>query len=140
MLFLFLVAAVIAFLLNPLVRDLQAHCGCRAASRSRSSSSSSRRRSAFVVAGARQRRRRSDPLGDDRIDNYVTVKNEATGKTGAEQDIDRLQHWLDTHGLERIQIQKQATDWVDNLGRREISKLHAGRALVRPGRARSRSS
>jgi predicted PurR-regulated permease PerM len=56
----------------------------------------------------------------DRIDNYVTVEN-ASGQTGAEQDIDRLQRWLDTHGLERIQIEKQATDWVDNLGAGEIS-------------------
>ena len=43
------------------------------------------------------------------------------GRTGAEQDIDRLQRWLDTHGLERIQIQKQATDWTDNLSAGEIS-------------------
>ncbi len=56
----------------------------------------------------------------DRIDDYLTVEN-AIGETGAEQDIDRLQEWLDTHGLERIQIQKQATDWVDNLGAGEIS-------------------
>jgi predicted PurR-regulated permease PerM len=55
-----------------------------------------------------------------RVDAYVTVSH-AGGKTGAEQDIDRLQHWLDTHGLERIQIQKQATKWVDNLGAGEIS-------------------
>ena len=72
-------------------------------------------------ARARQRRRRPDPLRDGpRSTSYVTVEG-AGGKTGAEQDIDRLQHWLDTHGLERIQIQKQATDWADNLGAGEIS-------------------
>ena len=57
----------------------------------------------------------------ERIDDYVTIADSA-GSTGAEQDIDRLQAWLDSHGLERIQIQKQATDWVDNLGAGEISK------------------
>jgi predicted PurR-regulated permease PerM len=57
----------------------------------------------------------------DRVDAYVTVED-AQGQTGAEQDIDRFQAWLDGHGLERIQIEQQATDWVDNLGAGEISK------------------
>jgi predicted PurR-regulated permease PerM len=57
----------------------------------------------------------------DRIDTYLTVEDEA-GRTGAEQDIDRLQRWLDDHGLERIQIEQQATEWVDNLGAGDISR------------------
>jgi predicted PurR-regulated permease PerM len=56
----------------------------------------------------------------DRIDEYVTVAN-GSGQTGAERDIDRLQQWLDTHGLERIQIEEQATEWADSLGAGEIS-------------------
>ena len=117
--FLFLTAAVIAFLLNPLVRDLQRmrlprgvavglvfllFAAAVPSSRSRSGASSSTRPARRPTA----------------IDEYVTVED-AGGKTGAEQDIDRLQQWLDTHGLERIQIEKQATDWVDNLGAGEIS-------------------
>ena len=118
--FLFLVSSVIAFLLNPLVRDLQRMRLPRGAAVAL----------VFLVFAAAvtfvvlalgsvvvdQTRSASD-----RIDNYVTVDN-AGGQTGAEQDIDRLQRWLDNHGLERVQIEKQATDWVDNLGAGEISK------------------
>jgi predicted PurR-regulated permease PerM len=118
-LFLFLTASVIAFLLNPLVRDLQ---------RTRLPRGLAVALVFLVFATAvvfialalgsvvvDQTRSASG-----RIDDYLTVDN-ANGRTGAEQDIDRLQLWLDTHGLERIQIQKQATDWADNLGAGEIS-------------------
>jgi len=119
-LFLFLASSVIAFLLNPLVRDLQRTRLPRglavalvfllfAAAVT------------FVVLALGSIVVDQTRSATDRVDNYVTVANTA-GKTGAEQDIDRLQEWLDTHGLERIRIQKQATDWADNLGAGEISK------------------
>ena len=119
-LFLFLASALIAFLLNPLVRDLKRMRLPRglavalvfllfAAAVT------------FVVLALGSVVVDQTRSATDRVDNYVTVANTA-GKTGAAQDIDRLQGWLDTHGLERIRIQKQATDWVDNLGAGEISK------------------
>jgi predicted PurR-regulated permease PerM len=118
--FLFLVSTVIAFLLNPLVRDLQR----------------TRLPRGFAVAlvfllfaaavtfialalGSVVVDQTRSAAG--RIDDYVTVQN-SSNRTGAEQDIDRLQVWLDGHGLARIRIQKQATDWVDNLGAGEITK------------------
>ncbi len=118
--FLFLTAAVIAFLLNPLVRDLQRIRLPRGLA------------VAFVflvfatavtfvalaLGGVVVDQTRS---ATSRIDDYVTVADNS-GRTGAERDIDRLQAWLDTHGLERIKIEKQATDWADNLGAGEISK------------------
>ena len=129
--FLFLVSAVIAFLLNPLVRDLQRMQLPRGAAVAlvfllfaAAVTFVALALGSVVVDQTRS--------ATDRIDDYVTVKN-ASGQTGAEQDIDRLQLWLDTHGLERIQIEKQATDWADNLGAGEISKYTPGRALVRPG-------
>jgi predicted PurR-regulated permease PerM len=118
-LFLFLVAAVIAFLLNPLVRDLQRLRLPRGLAVALVFL-------LFATAVAVVALALGSVVVDqtrsaaDRIDNYVTVES-ASGQTGAEQDIDRLQRWLDTHGLERIQIEKQATDWVDNLGAGEIS-------------------
>src|SRR4029450_9699160 len=51
----------------------------------------------------------------DRIDTYLTVENGQTGQTEAEEDVDRLQAWLDDHGLERIQVRKQGQDFVDSL-------------------------
>jgi len=118
--FLFLVAAVIAFLLNPLVRDLQ---GLRlprglAVALVFLLFATAVAVVVLVLGSVVVDQTRS---ATDRIDDYVTVKNDA-GRTGAEQDIDRLQQWLDTHGLERIQIEKQATEWTDNLGAGEISK------------------
>jgi len=118
--FLFLVSAVIAFLLNPLVRDLQRMRLPRGAAVALVFLLFAAAVTFIVIAlgSVVVDQTRS---ATDRIDEYVTVEN-PSGKTGAEQDIDRLQHWLDTHGLERIRIEKQATDWVDNLGAGEISK------------------
>jgi predicted PurR-regulated permease PerM len=56
----------------------------------------------------------------DRIDEYVTEEQSAN-QTAAELDIDRLQAWLDDHGLERIQIREQVNDWLDSLSAGEIS-------------------
>ena len=111
---------MIAFLLNPLVRDLQRlrlPRGLAVALVFLLFATAV----AFVVLA----------LGSIVVDQTRSATTGSTttsrstddgGKTGAEQDIDRLQHWLDTHRLERIQIQKQATDWADNLGAGEISK------------------
>ncbi len=119
-LFLFLTSAVIAFLLNPLVRDLQRMRLPRGAAVALVFLLFAAAVTVVVLAlgSVVVDQTRS---ATERIDDYLTVDNSA-GKTGAEQDIDRLQAWLDTHGLERVQIQKQATDWVDNLGAGEISK------------------
>jgi len=118
--FLFLVASVIAFLLNPLVRDLQRMRLPRgvAVALVFLLFAAAVTFVALALGSVVVDQTRS---ATDRIDAYVTVED-PSGQTGAEQDIDRLQHWLDTHGLERIQIEKQATDWADNLGAGEISK------------------
>ncbi len=118
-LFLFLVSAVIAFLLNPLVRDLQRIRLPRglAVALVFLLFAAAVATIALALGSVVVDQTRS---AANRIDDYVTVQN-VSGRTGAERDIDRLQHWLDTHGLERVQIEKQATDWVDNLGAGEIS-------------------
>ena len=118
-LFLFLVSAVIAFLLNPLVRDLQRIRLPRGAAVAFVLLLFAAA-VAFIVLALGSVVVDQTRSATNRIDDYVTVTN-VGGRTGAEQDIDRLQHWLDTHGLQRIQIQKQATNWVDNLGAGEIS-------------------
>ncbi len=118
-LFLFLTASVIAFLLNPLVRDLKRlrlPRGLAVALVFLLFAAAV----AFIVltlGGVVVDQARS---AAERVDDYVTLDG-STGSTGAELDIDRLQRWLDTHGLESIQIEKQATDWIDNLGAGEVS-------------------
>ena len=119
-LFLFLTAAVIAFLLNPLVRHLQRIRLPRGLAVA-----------VVFLAFAAVVSFVALALGSvvvdqtrsaaDRVDAYLTVEDE-TGQTGAEQGIDRLQAWLDGHGLESVQIEQQATEWVDSLGAGEISK------------------
>jgi predicted PurR-regulated permease PerM len=117
--FLFLTAAVIAFLLNPLVRRLQrlrvphglgvaivyvafavvVGLGLTLL--------------AFVVVDQAR-------SAAERIDAYATEEN-ASGQTGAEVDIDRLQAWLDDHGLENVKVEEQLTEWVDSIGAGDIS-------------------
>jgi predicted PurR-regulated permease PerM len=58
----------------------------------------------------------------DRIDAYVTEESGRTGDTGAEMDVDRLQLWLDDHRLGRIQIREQARDFVDNIDYENLSR------------------
>jgi predicted PurR-regulated permease PerM len=118
-LFLFLTASVIAFTLNPLVRDLTRLRVPRVLA-------------VFIVytlfvaitcailfaigfVAYDQARNAAD-----RVDSYVTEET-ASGQTAAELDIDSLQAWLDGHGLERIKIRKQVNDWIDGLSAGEIS-------------------
>jgi predicted PurR-regulated permease PerM len=58
----------------------------------------------------------------NRIDDYVTNVDPATGQTAAETNIDDLQAWLDDHGLQRIRIKQRANEWLDSLGAGEVSK------------------
>jgi predicted PurR-regulated permease PerM len=119
-LFLFLTAGVIAFTLNPLVRDLTRLKVPRALS-------------VLIVyfiflaaaigllvavgAVAFDQTRNAAT----QIDEYVTNRDPSSGQTAAELDIDGLQAWLDDHGLERIKVRAQINDWIDSLSAGEIS-------------------
>ncbi|HET9243781.1 MAG TPA: AI-2E family transporter [Gaiella sp.] len=119
-LFLFLTASVIAFTLNPLVRDLTrlrlprglavavvsvvfatAFVGLLVAL------------STVVVSESRS--------AADRIDAYFTEERPLTDQTDAEVDVDRLQSWLNDHGLEGIQLEEQLNDLTDSIGAGDIS-------------------
>jgi predicted PurR-regulated permease PerM len=119
-LFLFLAASVIAFTLNPLVRDLTRLKVPRGPS-------------VFIVftifvavvlalllaigvVAFDQARNAAE-----RIDEYVTEELAPGGQTAAEVDIDRLQVWLDDHGLEDVQVREQINEWLDSLSAGEIS-------------------
>jgi predicted PurR-regulated permease PerM len=119
-LFLFLTASVIAFLLNPLVRDVQ---------RLRL------RRGVAVavvyvlfaaavgvaVAGIATVAVNQTRSASSRAEDYFTHKSPTTRKTGAENDIDRLQLWLNDHHLERVKIKKSLTNWADSLKAKDIT-------------------
>ena len=119
-LFLFLTSAVIAFTLNPLVRDLTRLRIPRGAAVAAVSVIFATAFVALLVAlgtvAVTQTRSAAD-----RIDAYFSQESAANGKTGAETAVDRLQLWLDDHGLERIQLQQQLNDLTDSIGASDVS-------------------
>jgi predicted PurR-regulated permease PerM len=119
--FLFLVATLVALLLNPLVRALtrlRIPRGFGVAMVFLAFAA------AVVVAivGLVTVVVDQGRSASDRIDSYVTNESGRTGDTGAEMDVDRLQAWLDENGLGRIQIREQARDFIDNINVEELSR------------------
>jgi predicted PurR-regulated permease PerM len=118
-LFLFLTASVIAFTLNPLVRDLTRLRIPRAPSVLIVYAIFAAVVVALLIAVGVVAFDQARNAGNH-IDDYVTEEG-PSGQTPAELDIDRLQAWLDDHGLERIRVRKQANDWISSLSAGEIS-------------------
>jgi predicted PurR-regulated permease PerM len=112
--FLFLVAALIALLLDPLVRAL----GRLRIPRGFSIAVVFLSFATLLVLGAiamgvvvvDQSREAAD-----RITDYLTSEDGRSGETDAERDVDRLQGWLDDHGLERIEVREEGQNFVESL-------------------------
>jgi predicted PurR-regulated permease PerM len=118
-LFLFLTASVIAFMLNPLVRDFTKLKLPRGVAVTVVYLIFAATVAAVLLAIGVVAFDQAQQAGE-RVDAYVTEER-PSGQTAAEEDIDRLQAWLDDHGLERIQIRTQVNDWIASLGAGEIS-------------------
>src|SRR5258707_15496098 len=99
--FLFLVALLIALLLNPLVRGLGRVWIPRGLAVAIVYLAFAAAVAVAVLALAtvlvQQTRHASH-----RVDAYFTVDSGHLHHTGAEQDLTRLQHWLNTHHLRKI--------------------------------------
>jgi predicted PurR-regulated permease PerM len=119
-LFLFLTAAVIAFTLNPLVRDLTRLRLPRGLAVAVVSVVFATAFVALLVALGTVVVSESRSAAE-RIDEYLTEENPLTGQTDADVDVDRLQSWLNDHGLERIQLEEQFNDLTDSIGAGDIS-------------------
>ncbi len=119
-LFLFLTASVIAFMLNPLVRDLTRLKLPRALSVMVVYTIFAAIVVALLIAIGIVAVDQAQNAGE-RIDEYVSNEDPLTGLTAAERDVDGLQLWLDDHGLERIRVQRQINDWVDSLSAGKVS-------------------
>lgn len=119
--FLFLVAALIALLLNPLVRGLGRAFIPRGFAVAIVYLSFAGAVALAIVALAtvvvNQTRSASD-----RVNSYFTSESGQTGQTGAELDLDEFQVWLNTHGLERVQVERQGRDFLDNIGSKDVEK------------------
>ena len=127
-LFLFLVALLIALLLNPLVRALG-----RARLPRGPAVAFVYLAFAAVVALAilalatvvvQQTRNASH-----RIDHYFTTDSGYPPKTGAEQDLARFQGWLDRHRLSSIHVQHQGEKFLNQVGTKDVQK-YTTRALA----------
>jgi predicted PurR-regulated permease PerM len=117
--FLFLVAALVALLLNPLVRGLGRVWIPRGFAVAIVYLSFAAAVGLAIVALAtvvvKQTRSASD-----RVDAYFTSEHGQPRRTDAERDLDRLQRWLDDHGLERVQVRKQGQEFLDNIGTKDV--------------------
>ena len=69
----------------------------------------------------------------NRVDSYFTTVHGQPARTDADRDVDRLQHWLDTHGLKSVKIQSAATA-AEADPRRRTSEVHAQGRQLRRGR------
>jgi predicted PurR-regulated permease PerM len=111
---LFLVAALVALLLEPLVRALHRVWIPRGLSIAIVYLSFAAAVVVVVAALGVVVVDRTEAAAN-RIDAYLTEDIGQTGETEAERDVDRFQGWLDGHGLERIKIRRQGQDLVDRI-------------------------
>jgi predicted PurR-regulated permease PerM len=58
----------------------------------------------------------------ERLDSYFTDVNGRTGQVDADRDVDRLQRWLDTHRLGGIDIQKRGHDLARDIRKHDVGK------------------
>lgn len=119
--FLFLVASLIALLLSPLVRRL-----ARLARLPRGLAVAVVY-AAFLVALLAALGGIGTVVVDQtrtagtRIDDYFTKVHAATGQVQADQDVDRLQQWLDDRGL-NIDVQTRGHKWVADIRQKDVGK------------------
>jgi predicted PurR-regulated permease PerM len=119
--FLFLVAAIIALLLNPFVRALGRAKIPRGLAVAVVYLVFAAAVGVALVALATVVVDRTR-TASNRIDIYFTNQVGQPPATHAERDLNRVQHWLDTHGLKRIQIEKQGKTFLHNIGTKDVTK------------------
>jgi predicted PurR-regulated permease PerM len=62
------------------------------------------------------------------VNDYFTIEHGRAQRTHADRDVDRFQHWLNTHRLSSIKIRKQGHELVDKVQKKDVSK-YTGKAL-----------
>ncbi|MFZ0342330.1 MAG: AI-2E family transporter [Gaiellaceae bacterium] len=126
-LFLFLVSLLIALLLNPLVRGLGRARVPRGAAVGLVYLAFAAVVALAILALAtvvvQQTRTASH-----RVDNYFTTASGRPARTGAEQDLGRLQGWLDANHLGSIHVERDGRRFLDQVGTEDVQK-YTTRAL-----------
>src|SRR5437667_227572 len=57
-----------------------------------------------------------------RVDSYFTDVNGQTGQVDADRDVDRLQQWLNTHSLGSIHVEKRGHELVRKIRKHDVGK------------------
>jgi predicted PurR-regulated permease PerM len=120
-LFLFVVAALVALLLHPLVRALNRVWIPRGFSIAIVYLSFAAALTLIVIALGIVVVNQTESAAN-RIDTYLTDEHGQTGQTGFDEDVNSLQAWLDDHGLERVDIRKQGQEISDDFKTADIEK------------------
>ena len=117
--FIFLVALLIALLLNPLVRTIGRFWIPRGLAVAIVYLTFAAAVALTILALAtvvvQQTRHASN-----RIDNYFTVESGRPPATGATQDLARFQGWLDSHHLKRARAQKQGQKFPPSIVTQDV--------------------
>ena len=120
-LFLFLVAALIALLLDPLVRAISRLWIPRGFSIAIVYLSFAAALAVVVIALGIVVVDQTESAAN-RIDDYLTTEHGQTGRTGFEEDVDSLQGWLDDHGLERVDIREEGDKIAEDFKTADVEK------------------
>jgi predicted PurR-regulated permease PerM len=119
--FLFVVAALLALLLDPLVRGVQRLRLPRGLAVAVVYLSFAAALGLVILAVATAVVSQTKTAAT-RFNEYFTNPHGKPGQTSADRDIDRLQVWLDHHHLKSIQVKKQGHKLVRQIERRDVGK------------------
>jgi predicted PurR-regulated permease PerM len=120
-LFLFLVALLIALLLNPLVRGLGRVWIPRgpAVALVYLAFAAVVALAILALATVVVQQTRS---AAHRVDNYFTVDSGHPPRTGAEHDLARFQRWLDHHHLSSVHVEREGQKFLNQVGTKDVQK------------------
>jgi predicted PurR-regulated permease PerM len=119
--FIFLVAALVALLLDPLVRALGRIWIPRGFSIAIVYLSFAAALTVIIVAIGIVVVDQTESAAN-RIETYLTIEHGQTGRTGFEEDVDSFQSWLDDHGLERVDIREQGDQIAQDFKEADVER------------------
>ena len=125
-LFLFLVALLIALLLNPIVRGLGKAWIPRGPAVALVYLAFAAAVALAILALATVVVQQTTTAAH-RVDAYFTVQSGHPPQTGAEQDLARFQRWLDRHHLSGVHVQKQGDKFLHQVGLKDVQKYTSRR-------------
>ncbi len=120
-LFLFLVALLIALLLNPLVRGLGRARVPRGAAVGLVYLAFAATVALAILALATVVVQQTRSAAH-RVDNYFTVDSGHPPQSGAEQDLARFQVWLDHHHLGSVHVERSGRKFLNQVGTKDVQK------------------